>query len=251
MLVCGGVLLHAFGLEPFQVPTGSIAPAVMGNRRVCTCPHCGMIVDVGRCAADRDGHGGQRCYARSCCPNCGQSPLPVGDVAETAGDHILVNKAAFVARQPRRWEVIVFRLFGIVFIKRVAALPGEAVLVKDGDVYIDGRLARKSFAQAWAMRVPVFVQRCRPASGWAERWPGFDDGADLLLDGRSGAPTRTYCNGPAAGGKYPALRDEYAYNAGRCPAGEAVARFPHRGGHRGASRHGNAGAAAVRWAGLG
>jgi signal peptidase I len=184
-----------------------------------------MTVAAGRCAPDRDGHGDPRCYARSYCPNCGESPLPVGDVPETAGDHILVNKAAFVCRQPRRWEVIVFRLFGIVLIKRVVGLPGEAVLIQDGDVYIDGRLARKPFAQAFAMRVPVFEQRCRPPSGWAERWEGQDDGADLLLDGRGGPETRTYCNGPAVGGKYPTLRDEYAYNAGRCRAGEPVHDF--------------------------
>ncbi len=138
LLVCGGVLLQAFGLEPFQVPTGSMAPALLGHHRVCTCPRCGMTIVVGRPAAAHDGQG----YARTFCPNCGEAPLPVGDVPETAGDHVLVNRAAFAFRRPRRWEVVVFRLFGIVFVKRVVGLPGEAVLVNDGNVYVDGKLAQ-------------------------------------------------------------------------------------------------------------
>jgi signal peptidase I len=217
LLVCGGVLLHAFGLEPFRVPTGSMAPTVLGNHRVCDCPNCGMVVRIGKCAGDR--------YERAVCPNCGAAPLPTADVPETAGDHILVNKATFVLRRPRRWEVIVFRLFGIVLVKRVIGLPGEVVLVKNGDVYIDGRLARKPFDQAWAMRIPVFAQRCRPPSGWAERWQEQDDGPDLVLDGRSARQTRTFCTGPPIAGKYRPLRDEYAYDAGRAGGDEPVHDF--------------------------
>lgn len=202
LLVCGGVLLHAFGIEPFHVPTGSMAPTLLGHRLACTCPQCGTTFAVGR-STDGD--------TRTCCPNCGQS-LSSGDMAETAGDHILVNKTAFALRRPRRWEVVVFRLFGIVLVKRIVGLPGEAVLVKDGDLLIDGRLARKSFAQAWAMHVPL--------SGAAESWQ-----ATLLLDARGGPQVYAYSNGPPVEGKYPPLRDEYAYNASRRGGTEPVHDF--------------------------
>jgi signal peptidase I len=230
LLVCAGVLVQAFALEPFQVPTGSMAPALLGHHRACVCPSCGMAVVVGRTAADRDGQGGARCYARASCPNCGEQPLPLADEPEAAGDHVLVNKTAFAFRRPRRWEAVVFRLLGIMFVKRIIGLPGEAVLVRDGDIIIDGRLARKTFAQARAMRVPVFAQGCRPAAGWGERWewqptgsPG--EAAELWLDGRDGRQTLTHRSGPPAEGKCPPIRDEYAYNGGLHAGSEPVHDF--------------------------
>ncbi len=230
LLVCGGVLVHVFALEPFQVPTASMAPALLGHHRTCTCPCCGVPVVVGRPASDRDGRGGARHYAKAFCPNCGAQSLPLAQAPESAGDQILVNKAAFAFRRPRRWEVVVFRLFGMIFIKRVAGLPGEAVLLQDGDLYVDGKLARKSFGQARAMSVPIFDQGHAPPAGWAERWErrpdvGTDDGPDLMVDGRDGPQTLTHRSGVPVAGKCPPLRDEYAYNAGLHPGSVPVHDF--------------------------
>ena len=52
----------------------------------------------------------------------------------------------------------------------MVGLPGEAVWLRDGDVAIDGTLARKTFAQVRALRVPVFDQRFAPPGGWGVRW---------------------------------------------------------------------------------
>jgi len=55
------------------------------------------------------------------------------------GDRILVDKFVYQRRDPRRYEVIVFRypLNGnINFIKRLVGLPGERVRVEDGDLWI-------------------------------------------------------------------------------------------------------------------
>src|SRR5438105_3441764 len=79
LLVCGCILMHAFALGPFQVPTGSMAPALVGYHYACECPHCGVMVVVGRPRSERD-------YARAVCPNCGDQELHVGHAAETAGD---------------------------------------------------------------------------------------------------------------------------------------------------------------------
>jgi len=207
-----------------------MAPALMGHHRACDCPRCGTTVVVGRPRSDRDGRGGERYYARAYCPNCGESLPQLGKAPETAGDQVLVNKAAFAFRGPRRWEIVLFRLFGMVFIKRVVGLPGEDLLLRDGDVYVDGKLGRKTFAQARAMRVPVFEQRCQPADGWGDRWErepdgGSDVGPDLLLDGRDAALMLTFRSGMQVDGKCPPLLDEYAYNGGLLAGSEPVHDF--------------------------
>src|SRR5579864_3546430 len=107
LLICGWILVQAFALEAFHVPTGSMAPALMGDHRACTCPSCGTTVVVGK---PRDG----RHFSTAVCPDCGET-LHLGDAPEASGDQVLVNKAAFAFRRPRRWEIVVFRLFGVVF----------------------------------------------------------------------------------------------------------------------------------------
>ena len=42
--------------------------------------------------------------------------------------------------------------------KRVVGLPGESVEIRDGDVLINGRVARKSLVQQRNLRVLVYDQ---------------------------------------------------------------------------------------------
>ncbi|MCR4415856.1 MAG: signal peptidase I [Thermoguttaceae bacterium] len=146
-----------------------------------------------------------------------------------SGDGLLIAKSAFVLRQPRRWEVIAFRVAdgtGRMAVKRVVGLPGERVEIRDGDVYINGQLARKSLAEQRATAVLVhdasYWPRHDPAkdgpwqseehSRWARsqgvfRHPGLpgDDSFDWLFyhphqeDGlRLGAPGRKPEQAPTA-----------------------------------------------------
>src|SRR5439155_19486671 len=43
----GLLLFRAIGAEPYGVPTGSMAPTLLGNHRAVTCPRCGYPIDVG------------------------------------------------------------------------------------------------------------------------------------------------------------------------------------------------------------
>lgn len=55
------------------------------------------------------------------------------------GDYILINELSYRFREPERGEVVVFRYPGdekTFFIKRVIGLPGERVVVTDGELYV-------------------------------------------------------------------------------------------------------------------
>jgi signal peptidase I len=171
LALCVLLLIHCWGIESFVVPTGSMAPALAGHHREGICPRCGMHVLVGRHPDDKDGTEGADCYRHAFCFNCGYSPLPVGRIPEARGDQILVNKNVFCFRRPRRWEIIVFRLFGKIFVKRVVGLPGEWFLIEDGDVYINNSLVRKTLDEVKQVRILVFDNnyQSRP-DGWQKRW---------------------------------------------------------------------------------
>ena len=63
---------------------------------------------------------------------------------------MLINKTAFAFRRPRRWEVAVIHPPGSprqLAVKRVVGVPGERISIRRGDIYINGRIARKSLDQ--------------------------------------------------------------------------------------------------------
>lgn len=81
--------------------------------------------------------------------------IPSGSMEDNllTGDHILVNKFIYgpelpalkgllPLREPRRGDVIVFRYPEqpeIDFVKRVVGLPGETLVIRDKQVFIDGK----------------------------------------------------------------------------------------------------------------
>ena len=221
------MVVRTFAAEAYIVPTGSMAPTLLGLHKEVTCANCGFRFVVGMDVRGRSG--------RAVCPNCGQqADAPSASVASN-GDRLLVQKYLFDVRGPRRWEVAVFQSRvepNQAYVKRVVGLPGEMIQITGGDVYIDGAIARKSLAELRATRQLVFdndfipndsgrfprwVFRRGPShvarpSGWKAVGTGFihepskDDG-DLVdwLDYRHWDPDT---------GRYGPVRDFYAYNGG-------------------------------------
>ena len=76
--------------------------------------------------------------------NAGDSMSPV----LKNGDVVLINRIVYDARKPRRGEIIAFRPNGNenahYCIKRVVGLPVETVQIKDGKIYIDGKVQKKN-----------------------------------------------------------------------------------------------------------
>jgi signal peptidase I len=173
------LLFRALAVEPYNVPTGSMAPALLGHHRDLTCPECGLRVCLGTGNGNGSGENGQGPVS---CPHCGHAPIDAETLPVCPGDHVLVNKFLFDCRGPRRWETAVFRRPGQsskVFVKRVIGRPGEAVLLRDGDVYIDHDIARKALPEVQALRILVFDQNDQPKPRrWDARWESLPrDGA--------------------------------------------------------------------------
>jgi signal peptidase I len=60
---------------------------------------------------------------------------------------ILVNRAAFYFSRPRRWQLAVFRCpedARVLCVKRIVGLPQETVEIRDGQLWIDGRVPNSS-----------------------------------------------------------------------------------------------------------
>ena len=168
------LFLRTFAVEPFGVPTGSMAPALIGNHREGACPRCGFPVRVGfpvggTTLAEQFGHVG--------CPNCGKK-FALTEGRDLNGDRLLVDKNVFNLRSPRRWEMAVFHCpdpdpkeFGKPYVKRVIGLPGETVRIIDGDVYANGILMRKDLAEVRQTRVLIYAMGFVPElEGWKGRW---------------------------------------------------------------------------------
>src|SRR4051812_48827948 len=71
LLGIGILLLRTFAAEAYVVPTGSMAPTLLGFHKELTCPNCKFPFVIGM---DEQGASG-----RPVCPNCGQDGL--GNVA--------------------------------------------------------------------------------------------------------------------------------------------------------------------------
>ena len=227
LVLCACVLLlvRTLGVEPYEVPTGSMAPALLGHHRTTTCPQCGYSVRVGLVDPSPGSPEGKPMSAATC-PNCGCGDLQLDRQPISTGEHLLVNKYLYDVRRPRRWEMAVFQspiLPSRTFVKRVVGLPGELVQIRQGDVYIDHEISRKTLAEARAMRIPVFdVTRVPQPDGWGVRWETRPDHGVAFLQGNQlrlpalDAPEEyqwlVYRHTLGTSDKIRPVFDEYGYN---------------------------------------
>jgi len=94
-------------------------------------------------------------------PTGSMQPTIMGATGRNAsGDHLFVDNFSYLARDPRRFEIVVFQ-FPLLrdrnFVKRVVGLPGEHIEIRDGDIWADGKITKK----------PPLVQ----ATMWRELFP--------------------------------------------------------------------------------
>jgi len=190
------LLVRGFEAEAFVIPTGSMAPTLMGRHKEVTCPQCHYVYTVN--ASNEEGGGPAVGFGRlrfnapsnpagpasivvaGTCVNC-RYQAPLSDAPTFNGDRILVMKFVYDmpflpgANGPDRWDVVVFRYPEepeVSYIKRLVGLPGEELRINRGDIFIrppgqkEFHLERKPIRHENAMAMMVYDDRHRAAALW-------------------------------------------------------------------------------------
>lgn len=132
------LVLKPYVAETYSVPTNAMAPTILGDHLTTRCPKCGGTLIVSAVSMPPDTR-----EQLGICASCLQASMvraPTG--APLSGDRILVLK--FLA--PKRWDLIEFRWPedpSVEYMKRLVGLPGEEVAIRDGELLIDGEVAKK------------------------------------------------------------------------------------------------------------
>lgn len=231
-------VFRAFVMEAFRIPTGSMADTLMGAHFQLRCPQCGYQYEFGFTPReyglndDRIPNRPVPPVTTTRCPSCGYHTPANSEAMATPvanGDRILVFKCLYQFVDPQRWDVIVFKNPDNPkenYIKRLLGLPGETIEIIDGDIYIDGQIARKPDQVQKELWMPICNNDYRPVNPnlnrafnnhqWqppfnfgASSWKiGDSDPTQLVLDSDAGRlQTLTY-GAPSAND----FTVAYAYN---------------------------------------
>jgi signal peptidase I len=137
-------IVRGFTAEAFVIPTGSMAPTLMGRHKEITCPECGQVYQVN--ASDEaesalNSRNGQPIELGTC-QSC-RYKARIDEEASFKGDRILVMKFLYSlpflpgGGGPKRWDVVVFKYPEEPeqnYIKRLVGMPNEELRVYFGNI---------------------------------------------------------------------------------------------------------------------
>lgn len=135
--------LFLLGLfQPIRIESSSMVPAFLGPRYEIRCAECATLFHCGA-----DGPSSREVFT---CPSCVFTGNLRSEATLLPGEQVYISRCAFAARRPRRFEPIVFRNEPNAndwSVKRIVALGGESVEIRDGNLWVDGTIFRKSLEQ--------------------------------------------------------------------------------------------------------
>ena len=168
------MVFRGFVCEGFVIPTGSMAPTLMGAHVRLRSPatsyeyatDASPIIDVARrIVAGQARDIGRPVIDPMISRSAAVAQVPNQALAANArnGDRVLVLKYIAPFTAPKRWDVVVFKNptdpagDSVYYIKRLVGMPNESLLVADGDIFA-GPPGSDPSAMA-IQRKPEFVQR--------------------------------------------------------------------------------------------
>jgi len=204
------LMFRAFEAEAFMIPTGSMAPSLQGRHIDLACENCSYRFRTG--ASEDSTEGGKRParMAETYCPICQFKnklrPEKVADHVSNNGDRILVNKFIYDFSEPQRYDVIVFKnpnKGNQNYIKRLIGLPGDNILIENGDIYLMTRDDNGEWSREISRKPPHklhhvlqtvddthFIGKHLQRVNWPLRWQQYRKGANgdgwetIVTDGK-------------------------------------------------------------------
>jgi signal peptidase I len=137
-------MFRAFVAEIFVIPTGSMAPTLMGAHKDVKSEETGFQYPCGA-SQEFETETGRLAYSTVVGTTCPLSRrMELLDLENRpnhttfSGDRIIVSKFSYLWNPPKRWDVIVFKYplgARMNYIKRCVGLPNETVRIQHGDIY--------------------------------------------------------------------------------------------------------------------
>jgi len=194
------LMVRGFEAQAFVIPTGSMAPTLVGRHKELSCPQCGFVYSV-NASQEVEGPSFPRQVYSGICVNCRYQARGLTEAPSFKGDRILVMMFPYDlpflpgSSPPERWDVVVFRYPEepeVSYIKRLVGLPGETIRITHGDIYVKPpggktyRLERKPLKHQISMQMSVYDDRHRPKAladrdEW-RRWQSAATGGWKIVD---------------------------------------------------------------------
>jgi|GEM_PF-2161237 len=187
------LVFRAFVIEGFEIPTGSMAPTLMGQHTLITSPATGYTWPAGPAPnsyAGPDRAPSRKQSYRTVDPMSG-AEYTARDQPLRAGDMVFILKYLFPLFTPSRYDVVVFknpRDPSMNYIKRLIGLGPEELAIVDGDVFsrpIVSGSAPAAGESTWSM--PGWKVTRKPESVQRTMWqPVFDTAFTPLTSAKDG-----------------------------------------------------------------
>ena len=156
-------------LRTARVEGPSMAPTLLGAHYRVTCEDCRFEFPCDAVSVP-----GNRLAV---CPNCGYAENDLDGARFDPGQRMLVDRWPSLWTLPNRSDVVAAvnpESPRELIVKRVAGLPGERIEIRDGDLFADDQIVRKTLSQLREVRQLIHDNRFEPQKsvGLPARWQG-------------------------------------------------------------------------------